>query len=178
MRALPFAIAIAVLAISAHAATESSLPETSASAAAPAAVSASAPVGFSDGAVGIPALEIEWSCGECKPNEKIPPLIQSAYAGAAGAGKITIVDGDPVHVKISQFHQRNPALRSLFGFMAGKDEMTVTVSWHGKQATAHDYEANAWHGMNAIAESVGKKTFAAVRTFVADERAGALTPAR
>ena len=97
-------------------------------------------------------------------------MIRSGYANAAGASHSSIADGDKVHVKITAYRQRNPALRSLFGFMAGKDELTVSVSWHGKQASAHDYEANAWHGMNAVAESVGKKTFAAVQKFLASER--------
>ena len=164
------ALALAVLAVAAHAATESSSPEG--------AASASAPVPSAASSDGVPELQIEWDCNECKPNEKVPPLIQSGYAGAAGAGKISIVDGDKVRVKITEYHQRNPALRSLFGFMAGKDEMTVSVSWHGRQATAHDYAANAFQGMNSIAESVGKKTFAAVQKFVTDERAGAATPAQ
>jgi hypothetical protein len=171
MRVLPFAIVI--LAISANAATEPSQPEAGASAAVPAAASASAPLGATAVAAGVPALEIEWSCGNCEPNEKVPPLIKSTYAVAAGAGHVGVVEGDPVHVTITEFRQRNPALRSLFGIMAGKDVMAVKLSWHGKQATAREYEANAFHGMNAIAESVGKQTFRAVQRFVADERVGA-----
>ncbi len=171
MRVLPFALV--VLALSANAATEPSLPEAGATAAIPAVASASAPLGATAVAAGVPALEIEWSCGDCKPNDKVPPLIESAYAAAAGAGHVGVADGDKVHVTITEFRQRNPALRSLFGIMAGKDAMTVKLSWHGKQATAREYEANAFHGMNAIAESVGKQSFRAVQKFVADERVGA-----
>jgi len=170
--------ALALLAIAAHAATESPSPEAAASAAAPAAVSASAPVASTAGSAGVPPLQIEWHCKECKPNEKVPPLIESGYAGAAGAGHASIAEGDKAIVKITEFHQRNPALRSMFGFMAGRDELTVTVSWHGKEATAHDYAANAMQGMNAVAESVGKKTFAAVQKLVAAERAQAVTATR
>jgi len=170
MRVLPFALV--VLAISANAATESSSPEAGASASSVAPAVATAPDG------GVPALEIEWNCGDCKPNEKVPPLIQSAYSAAAGAQHVGVVDGDKVHVSITEFRQRNPALRSLFGVMAGKDSMAVTLTWHGKQATAREYEANAFHGMNAIAESVGKQAFRAVQKFVAQDRVGAAAPAQ
>jgi len=178
MRVLVLALTLAGLAVSAHAATDSSLPEAAASAASPTAVSSSAPVPSAASSVGVPALQIEWNCNECKPSEKIPALIQSGYANAAGAGKVSIGDGDKARVQITVFHQRNPALRSLFGAMAGKDEMSVSVSWHGKQASVRDYAANAFQGMNSIAESVGKKTFAAVQKFVAEERAGAVAPAQ
>ena len=170
MRILPFALV--VLAVTANAATESSAPQAS-----PSAVE-SAPPGATAGAAGVPALEIEWNCGNCKPNDKVPALIQSAYAAAAGASHVGVVDADAVHVTITEFRQRNPAMRSLFGVMAGKDSMAVKLSWHGKQATAREYEANAFHGMNAIAESVGKQTFRAVEKFVAEERGGAPAAAK
>ena len=162
MRFVPFLIAL--VSIAAHAADESSSQQV------PAPSNSSTAVSSAAGSTGVPDLQIDWDCGDCKPNEKVPPLIQAGYAHAASKGHVDVGDGDKVVVKITDFRQRNPALRSLFGVMAGIDKLTVSISWHGKQATAHETSANALQGMNSLSESVGKQTFAAVQKLVAAER--------
>jgi hypothetical protein len=54
--------------------------------------------------------------------------------------------------------KRPPAVRAMFGIMAGKDHLGTTTVMGSKKVDAYDYSANAWFGMNSLAESVAKKT--------------------
>lgn len=107
----------------------------------------------------VPKLVITWQCKDCTVNDKVPPLIEEAYAAAASKGGLSVSDSDVAEVTITDFRQRPPGARVMLGFFAGKDRLAVHINYRGKQANAEDYVANAVQGMNHLCESVGRKSY-------------------
>lgn len=114
-----------------------------------------------------PHLHVTWNCGDCKPNDKVPPLIEAAYREAAlKAGRALEEDEGPevVELAIVNFRQRPPAARVLLGGFAGKDRLGVKVRYKGKELAVSDAAMNIAQGMNSLCESVGKQAFQALRS--------------
>jgi hypothetical protein len=108
----------------------------------------------------LPKLVIKWQCKEaCTANDKVPPLIEQAYAKAVAGGGYTLSDSETAEVTIVDFRQRPPGVRLGLGFLAGKDRLGVSISYRGKEMTASDYSASTVQGMNSLSESVGKKSY-------------------
>jgi hypothetical protein len=107
----------------------------------------------------IPKLNIHWDCGDCEVNEKVIPLIEQTYAAEASRNNHSLSEEDIADVAIIDFRQRNPAVRVMFGFMAGKDRLGIKINYRGKEFVANDYSANVIFGMNSLCESVAKATY-------------------
>lgn len=109
--------------------------------------------------VKVPKLNIHWDCGDCEINDKVIPLIEKTYNSEASLNNYVLSEEDTAEVAITDFRQRHPAKRALFGIMAGKDRLGVKINYKGKEYLANDYSANAWFGMNSLCESVAKATY-------------------
>lgn len=108
----------------------------------------------------LPRLSIKWQCKqECTPNEKVPPLIEQAYAQAAAKAGYTVGGSEVAEVTIVDFRQRPPGVRATLGIFAGKDRLGVRIAYRGQQAEVEDYSANAMQGMNSLSEAVGKRSY-------------------
>jgi hypothetical protein len=110
----------------------------------------------------VPKLNIRWDCGGCKVNDKVIPLLVEDYRLEAAKHKKTVSDTHSVEARIHDFRQRNPGNRVMFGVMAGKDRLGLTLSYNDRELRVSDYSANAFEGMNALCESVAKKAYAAI----------------
>ena len=128
-------------------------------AAAPAVVvaTAAAPAAASKS---LPKLVIKWQCKEaCTTNDKVPPLIEEAYAKAATAHGYEVSGSDTAEVTIVEYRQRPPAARVTLGLFAGKDRLGVRIVYRGKEASAADSAGNIAQGMNSMSASVGKQSY-------------------
>lgn len=111
----------------------------------------------------LPKLTVSWDCGSCAHNEKVPPLIEKEYADYAAANGYAVSESEVAEVVIAEYHQRPPAARAMLGAFAGKDRLTVSVTFRGDRFVAKDYNANAWFGMNDLCRSVAKKSAEHIR---------------
>jgi hypothetical protein len=115
----------------------------------------------------LPKLAIKWQCKEeCTPNEKVPPLIEAAYAQAAMGGGYALSDSEVAEVTIVDFRQRPPAVRVTLGLFAGKDRLGVKIKYRGKEASAEDSSANTIQGMNSLSDSVGQRSYEQILAIV------------
>ncbi len=112
----------------------------------------------------IPKLNIIWDCGECEHNEKVVPLIQQAYADEAKKNAFAVSETDMAEVAITDIRQRPPAVRVMFGIMAGRDRIGLRIRYLGQEYTVSDTSANAIMGLNHLLESVGKGVYAKLAT--------------
>jgi hypothetical protein len=160
------ALCVMLTAVSqAQTASEAPAADTVASATAAAAPAAAATKGQ------LPKLVIKWQCKEaCTANDKVPPLIEEAYAKAATGGGYTLSDSETAEVTIVDFRQRPPGVRLGLGIFAGKDRLGVSISYRGKEMTASDYSANTVQGMNSLSASVGKKSYQALAAQVSGSK--------
>lgn len=110
----------------------------------------------------VPALSVRWACGDCEINEKAALLLVKSYMDEATANGYTVSDKEVAEVEITDYRQRPPGVRVMFGVMAGKDRLGATINYRGKVATASDYSANAWYGMNSLCEAVAKQSYARI----------------
>lgn len=145
-----------LLAAVSQAQTASQAP--AADAAAPAAAPATPAVAASKGQ--LPKLVIKWQCKEaCTANDKVPPLIEEAYAKAAKSHGYEVSDSDAAEVTIVEYRQRPPTARVMLGLFAGKDRLGVHIAYRGKEADAADSAGNIAQGMNSMSASVGKQSY-------------------
>lgn len=100
---------------------------------------------------------MSWDCGACTQNEKVLPLIEQEYAKQALAKGYTVSDSETAELRITEFRQRPPGMRVMFGVFAGKDVLKTVVRFRDRSFEAGDYMANAWHGMNSLCESVAQR---------------------
>jgi len=105
----------------------------------------------------MPKLLLNWNCGSCEHNDKVLPLIEQEYAKQAQAKGYVISDAETAELSITEYRQRPPAMRAMFGVFAGKDILRTVVRFRDKSFVAGDYMANAWQGMNSLCASVAKK---------------------
>lgn len=133
--------------------------ETNAVASAPEAQTASTSTAPTNKA---PKLSIRWNCGDCAVNDKVIPLIEESYAAEVVKNNQTISEDDVASVEITSYRQRSPGMRVMFGFMAGKDRISLKVTYKGKEFTAEDYSANAISGMNSLCASVAKISYSKI----------------
>ncbi|WP_077037227.1 DUF4410 domain-containing protein [Pelomonas sp. KK5] len=106
----------------------------------------------------MPKLVLSWNCGDCEHNDKVLPLIEQEYAKQAQAAGLVISEAETAEVSVTEFRQRSPGLRVMFGFMAGKDVLRTKVRCRDTSFAAGDYMANAWQGMNALCANVAQQT--------------------
>jgi len=151
------------------AAPTTSAPTTAAETPAPAATPA--PVAATKT---LPKLAITWDCGECEHNDKVPGLIEEAYAKEAKERGYTVSDTETADAAIIDIRQRPPGVRVMFGFMAGKDRLGLRLRYQGHEYTVSDYEANALLGMNHLSASVAKR--AVVRLMLSPPETASAAP--
>ena len=139
-----------------HAQTAAAAPADASVAVATAA--ATAPAAAAKGQ--LPKLVIKWQCKEaCTTNDKVPPLIEEAYAKAAKSHGYEVSDSDTAEVTIVEYRQRPPTARVMLGMFAGKDRLGVHIAYRGKEADAADSAGNIAQGMNSMSASVGKQSY-------------------
>lgn len=107
----------------------------------------------------MPKLSIRWDCGDCEQNPKVAPLISDSYEKEVAEKGLVLSSDETVEVSIIDYRQRHPANRIMFGIMAGKDRLGVRINYRGNTLDASDYSANILEGMNALCESVARKSF-------------------
>lgn len=110
----------------------------------------------------VPKLSISWACGECEKNEKVPPLIEAAYAAEAKKNGMAVSDADVAEVTITDIRQRPPGIRVAFGIFAGKDRLGLRIRYKDQEYTVSDYSANVMQGLNHLCESVGKQALESI----------------
>ena len=110
----------------------------------------------------LPKLAISWNCKDCKQNDKVPPLIESAYAAAAAKAGYAVSETESVDIDITDFRQRSAGTRVMLGLFAGKDRLALRGNYHGQAVTAEDSSGNAVQGFNHLCEAVGRKMYAAI----------------
>lgn len=136
---------------------------TGATASAQDAASAPAPAGDAVAAPAVtlramqlPQVTVRWACGDCAQNDKVGPLIASDYEAEANKKGYTVSNTETAEIVITEYRQRPPAMRVMFGVFAGKDKLATKVIFRGKEYKADDYSANAFSGMNGLCASVAK----------------------
>lgn len=107
----------------------------------------------------VPKLSIRWDCGECEHNDKVPPLIEQAYAEQAAENEARVSDNDIAEVAIVDIRQRPPGVRVMFGVMAGRDRLGLRVTYRDRVFEVSDTSANIVMGLNHLSASVGKSVF-------------------
>lgn len=107
----------------------------------------------------VPKLSIRWDCGECEHNDKVPPLIEQAYAEQAAHNQVRVSDNDVAEVAIVDIRQRPPGVRVMFGVMAGRDRLGLRVKHRDRVFEVSDTSANIVMGLNHLSASVGKSVF-------------------
>ncbi len=168
MKTLSKALLCAGLLLAGH----GSFAQGSAAPAAPAASASTAASAPADGgapaarlaARQVPKLVIRWDCGECTKNDKVPPLIEQTYQSQAAAQGYAVSDAETAEIVITEYRQRPPAMRVMFGIMAGKDVLTTRLNFRGKDYVVSDYAANIFQGMNSLCDAVAQ---AALKQLVA-----------
>ena len=110
----------------------------------------------------VPKLSITWACGDCEKNEKVPPLIEAAYAAEAKKNAMAVSETDVAEVTITDIRQRPPGIRVAFGIFAGKDRLGLRIRYKGQEYTVSDYSANVAQGLNHLCESVGKQALESI----------------
>lgn len=112
----------------------------------------------------VPKLNIRWDCGECERNDKVPPLIEQAYAEEAAENQARVSDSDVAEVAIVDIRQRPPGVRVMFGVMAGRDRLGLRVKYRDRVFEVSDTSANIVMGLNHLSASVGKSVFEELST--------------
>lgn len=107
-------------------------------------------------AMQLPQVTVRWACGDCTQNDKVAPLIASDYEAEANKKGYTVSNTETAEIVITEYRQRPPAMRVMFGVFAGKDKLATKVIFRGKEYQADDYSANAFSGMNGLCASVAK----------------------
>lgn len=152
MKTINLLLAASLYLVAAHAETQ---PAPASTEPAAAVAASAAPAAASK----MPRLEIKWGCGECTVNEKVIPLLEESYFKQVTDEGKSLAHDDVAEVVISEFKQRPPGMRVMFGAFAGKDILGVQIKYKGKDYAVEDYMANAWQGMNALCESVAQLSY-------------------
>lgn len=144
--------------------TKAEGPEAAAAAAAAAESARNAAIAAAEAAVAasypsVPKLDIRWDCGECEHNDKVPPLIEQAYAAQAAEHSMSVSKTDVAEVVIVDIRQRPPGVRVMFGVMAGRDRLGLRVRHGGEEFEVSDTSANIVMGLNHLSASVGESVF-------------------
>jgi len=105
----------------------------------------------------VPKLALRWDCGDCTQNVKVLPLIEEEYAKEALAKGYAVSATEVAELSITEYRQRPPGARVMFGFLAGRDILKTKIVFRGKEFVAEDYSANAWLGMNSLCASVAQQ---------------------
>lgn len=118
----------------------------------------------------VPKLVIRWECKECSINEKVAPLIEKNYADEAVKNGYVVSETETADIVITDYRQRQPGVRVMFGVLAGRDRLGVRILYREQERTASDYSANAWFGMNSLCESVAKQSYEKVISIIQSEQ--------
>lgn len=108
----------------------------------------------------VPKLHIVWDCGECEHNDKVPPLIEQAYAEEAQKHSATVSETEIAEVAITDIRQRPPGVRVMFGVMAGRDRLALRIRYRDRDHEVKDTSSNIIQGLNSLSASVGRKAYA------------------
>ncbi|QWP78396.1 hypothetical protein J5226_08395 [Lysobacter sp. K5869] len=107
----------------------------------------------------LPKLRIVWDCGECEHNDKVPPLIEAAYAAEAQKHSAQVSGEDAAEVAIVDMRQRPPGVRVMFGIMAGRDRLKLRIRYRGHEYEANETSSNIIQGLNSLSASVGRQAY-------------------
>lgn len=107
----------------------------------------------------LPKLHIVWDCGECEHNDKVPPLIEEAYAAEAQKHSAQVSDESSAEVAIVDIRQRPPGVRVMFGIMAGRDRLKLRIRYQGHEYEANETSSNIIQGLNSLSASVGRQAY-------------------
>lgn len=121
--------------------------------------SASPPAAASSQA-SVPKLHIVWDCGECEHNDKVPPLIEQAYAEEAQKHSVAVSETEIAEATITDIRQRPPGVRVMFGVMAGRDRLALRIVYRDRDHEVKDTSSNIIQGLNSLSASVGRKAYA------------------
>lgn len=108
----------------------------------------------------VPKLNIVWGCPDCEHNDKVPPLIEQAYAEEAKKHSFAVSETDTAEAVITDIRQRPPGVRVMFGIMAGRDRLALRIRYQGKEVDVSDKSSNAIQGLNSLSASVGRQAYA------------------
>ena len=107
----------------------------------------------------VPKLMVSWGCRDCQGNDGVPAMIVSAYLHAASASGFTVSDAETARVSIVQYSERKPALRTMFGHLAGSDSLTTQTVFRGQQTMAQDSVTDSSMDMKLVSAHIGEQTF-------------------
>lgn len=105
----------------------------------------------------VPKVVVRWDCGQCEQNEKVAPLIETSYETEARAHGFSVSSTEVAELVITDYRQRHPANRVMFGVFAGKDRLATRLKFRDQEYVAKDYSANAFQGMNTLCDSVARQ---------------------
>lgn len=108
----------------------------------------------------VPKLHIVWDCGECEHNDKVPPLIEQAYAEEAQKHSVKVSETEVAEATITDIRQRPPGVRVMFGVMAGRDRLALRIVYRDRDHEVKDTSSNIIQGLNSLSAAVGRKAFA------------------
>lgn len=106
----------------------------------------------------VPALAIEWACGGCVVNHRIPGLIDGAYRRAAIARGFSIVPSEQATFSILQYSERKRALRKMFGKFAGHDALVAQTVFRGKTIRASRTATESTDSIEQVVDTVAAET--------------------
>lgn len=107
----------------------------------------------------MPALSIQWGCGQCAHNDKVIALIQQIYTEQARKHGQTVSRKEVAEVTITDFRQRPPAARALLGGFSGKDRLAISIRYRGKTYAASDSAVTIMNGMNSLCKAVARSAY-------------------
>lgn len=107
----------------------------------------------------VPKLVVNWVCRDCQVNDRVPAMIVSAYLRAASASGYTVSGAETAKVSIVQFSERKPALRTMFGQLAGSDSLTTQTVFRGQQTMAQDTLTDSSMDIDLVGAHIGEQTF-------------------
>jgi len=107
----------------------------------------------------VPALNVQFDCGACKPRGDAAKLIAEGYSEAAAQAGAKVNPSMQATLMVKAYTARDDTARILTGVFAGRDEIKANVSYGSQQFQVEDYYANAWMGIDALSRKIGELAF-------------------
>jgi hypothetical protein len=93
----------------------------------------------------IPMLDMQFNCGECKPDLKIKALVEGVYLDQAELEKAAVNNAETVKYNVTSFRNRGKA-RFFIGALAGIDTISGTVACNYVYEQVSDSAISAING--------------------------------
>lgn len=101
----------------------------------------------------VPALVLDWRCGNCVPNAAFAAALRQAYASEAARNGMAVSDAATATVSVLQFSKHTFPVRNTLAMSAV----------YGRQAVSVQQSTTAFTGMDLLAHSGGRKLFQEMR---------------